>query len=110
VLRSDVVAEVSRRQWDDPNSWQDLYSYNYDGVQLPTLVDDLAVEPRSGRLFVLVGGREIHVLDPGGKPLARFLPARDFADQRFDSLTLGAAGQVYLTDWVKVFETRLPLG
>ncbi len=109
LLEGEAVAEVVKRQWEDPASWQDLFSYNYDGIQLPSLINDVAVEATTGRFYILVGGREIHVLDKGGRTVTRYQPAPAFGNYRFDSLSTGQSGRVYLTTWTKIYETRIPL-
>jgi len=101
-LDGEWVEELVDVSMKGREAWGEYVGFNLttDGVNAFTVVTGLAVDGETGRIYCLVGGKEIHVLAPNGAVLAVLAPASDSVS--FNSLSF-VDGVAYLTDM------RLPL-
>jgi len=106
-LDGEWVEELVDVSMKGRGAWGEYVGFNLttDGVNAFTVVTGLAVDGETGRIYCLVGGKEIHVLAPNGAVLAVLAPASDSVS--FNSLSF-VDGVAYLTDMRRLYMARLP--
>lgn len=106
-LGGDWVEELVGVSMKGREKWGEYVAFNLatDGVNALAVVTSLAVDARTGLIYCLVGGKEIHVLSPDGESLGMFRQGGD--DRSFASLSVHD-GRAYLANMRHLYVASLP--
>ena len=98
------VDHFLKEQLMDPGAFKNS-SYNFNGLQMLVLTNDMSWDAESRRVFLLVGGRTLYVFSKDGQFQSR-LPL-DHGGYVFSSLEM-EDGRGWLASWSRLFTCDIP--
>ncbi len=110
VIQGGLIEELLPMAMGDRDSWTPYIAgtnIGSDNVSALTMLYGVAVDPRSGLVYCLVGGKELHVLSMSGDRLAILRP-EDEDGKGFGSVTV-VDGSAWLTRYSELYRAQLPV-
>lgn len=111
LIQGGLMEELLPIAMSDRDAWVPHIAgtnIDSDNVNALTMLYAVSVDPRTGLIYCLVGGREIHVLSLSGERLAILRRAHDEHDDKgFGSVTV-VDGSAWLTRYSELYRAQLP--